>query len=114
MAFFKTAKPRGFSYEPRYYDERKENLQRRTQRIEAEMGVGTLPAGTRIRGAFHEARRAKPTNIFTPTGTLGKIIRLVCIALIVAIFYFVARAVGTMLTDRVLRTPTAPIERFIE
>ena len=37
--FFRTAKPRRFHYTPLYYDEKKEELERRIRQIENEMGV---------------------------------------------------------------------------
>jgi len=37
--FFKTREPKRFNYQPRYYDEQKEDLQQRIRQIEQEMGV---------------------------------------------------------------------------
>ena len=97
--FFKQRKPKGFSYTPRFYDERKEDLEQRVERIKAEMGAREQPAGAQVRGAFQNARRAKPRNIFTPTGSMGRIIRIASILLIAAMFYFIFRGVVLMMYD---------------
>jgi hypothetical protein len=38
ISFFKTAKPKDFSYRPLYYDERKEELEKIKKSVEAESG----------------------------------------------------------------------------
>ena len=39
ISFFKTYKPKQFNYTPRFYNERKEALHERVERIKREMGV---------------------------------------------------------------------------
>ena len=74
--FFKTPKTKQFHYKPRYYDERKEELDKRIAQIKSEMGVtDEQPEGnqywrgdykTRIKGQMHgyfkQARRARRTS----------------------------------------------------
>ncbi len=38
-SFFRIGEPKRFNYQPRYYDEQKEDLQQRIRQIEQEMGV---------------------------------------------------------------------------
>jgi hypothetical protein len=38
-SFFRIREPRRFNYQPRYYDEQKEDLEQRIRQIEQEMGV---------------------------------------------------------------------------
>ena len=109
-SFFKTEKPKGFHFEPRFYDERKDNMEQRVKRIKAELGMSNEPAGAQIRGAFRDARRAKPQNIFTSTGLMGKIIRLASVALIAAMLYLIFQAVGTMIQLKQRQKSLSPIE----
>ncbi len=39
ISFFKSVKPKQFNYLPRYYNEQKEEFDKRQKRIEAEMGM---------------------------------------------------------------------------
>jgi len=52
--FFKLPKNREFNYTPRYYDERKEDLERRVAMKKRELGVDTGETGytSNIRGQF--------------------------------------------------------------
>ncbi|MBQ9471128.1 MAG: hypothetical protein IJU72_09295 [Bacteroidales bacterium] len=57
-SFFTVGKPRGFNYQPRYYDERKEAARNREARIRRELGLSSdqeqyIP---NIRGQFQSAR----------------------------------------------------------
>jgi hypothetical protein len=112
-SFFKTGKPKGFHFEPRFYDERKEDLEQRVERIKAEMGVSSRPAGSQIRGAFRDARRAGPKNIFTSTGLMGKLIRVVSVILIAAMLYLIFQAVGIMTLLKKQQKVITPTE-FVE
>ena len=38
-SFFRTSEPKRFNYSPMYYDERKEDLEQRTQQIKQDMGL---------------------------------------------------------------------------
>ncbi len=44
ISFFKTQRPRGFDFVPRYYDPVKENLERRRRSIRIELGKDVEPA----------------------------------------------------------------------
>jgi len=59
--FFSVPKPRGFHYKPIYYDERKEEMRLREERIRKEMGLTDKdkPFVPTIRGTFQNARRLK-------------------------------------------------------
>ena len=49
ITFFKTGKPKGFNYIPRYYDEQKEEREDRQKRIEQEMGISQTEGAYRSR-----------------------------------------------------------------
>jgi len=64
-SFFKIPQHKTFSYTPRYYDERKENLQERIKKIEQEMGVNKgerykpkISKGS-MRGYIYKNKKAK-------------------------------------------------------
>jgi hypothetical protein len=75
-AFFRLPKTKQFQYKPRYYDERKEELDKRIAQIKSEMGItDDQPEGnkyfrgdykTHIKGQmksyFNKARRQKRTS----------------------------------------------------
>ncbi|MGL5914484.1 MAG: hypothetical protein ACRCZB_09990 [Bacteroidales bacterium] len=115
-SFFKLDKPKGFHYQPRFYDERKEAMEQRIDRIKAEMGMSDTPPGVRIRGSFQAARRrAQPKNIFAGAGVFGKVVRLASIVLIAVIAYFLAQALTAMLQSKITPQPKTPnIERYFE
>lgn len=60
--YFKNHKPRGFHYQPRYYDERKEAAKNREERIKRELGLidKDVPFTTDIKGKFQSARKQGP------------------------------------------------------
>ncbi len=74
--FFRLPKIRQYQYQPRYYDERKEALDKRIAQIKAEMGIDSdQPEGNKyfrgdykshikgqMRGYFKHARREKRTS----------------------------------------------------
>lgn len=49
ITFFKTGRPKNFNYVPRYYDEQKEEFDKRQRRIEQEVGVEQPQEGYRSR-----------------------------------------------------------------
>ncbi len=58
-SLFKTYQHKRFEYEPRYYDEVKEDIEKRTQRIRQELGkdIGTESSRiSQIRGSFQNIR----------------------------------------------------------
>lgn len=58
-SLFKVEKPRGFNYQPRYYDERKEAARNREARIKRELGLddGETPYTPNLRGQFQSVRK---------------------------------------------------------
>ncbi len=75
-SFFKLPKIKKFDFQPRYYDERKEALDKRIAQIKAEMGISDdQPEGNKyfrgdykshikgqMRGYFKQTRRQKRTS----------------------------------------------------
>lgn len=49
ITFFKTGKNKEFNYVPRYYDEQKEEFEKRQRRIEQEVGIEQAPDSYRSR-----------------------------------------------------------------
>lgn len=90
MAFFnfvKSSRIRRFNYEPRYYDERKEALEKRIRQIENEVSdqqEGGYQSELRkgfTKGYFHRDLKRRQRN---------SVIRLIIIlALLLFIFYFI-------------------------
>lgn len=96
-SFFKLPKIKQFHYKPRYYDERKEELDKRIARIKSELGITEdQPGGNKyfkgdyrshikgqMGGYFKQARRQKRASNFRLL-----IILLVLLALAWYIIYF--------------------------
>ncbi|MGL4364055.1 MAG: hypothetical protein ACRCSB_02490 [Bacteroidales bacterium] len=114
-SFFKLAKPKGFQYKPRFYNERKEAMEERIERIKAEIGLSNRAPGERIRGSFQNARHAQPKNIFIGTSMFGRITRLASIILMGVIAYFLAQALTAILQSKQSGQPkTQNIEQYFE
>jgi hypothetical protein len=92
MALFKTDKPRQFSYTPRFYDARKEEMKERIERIEHDMSPsGEVSYESRIRGrmkARHEALHGSP-NKSSSKSLVKRFTTLIYLALIVLILFYV-------------------------
>jgi hypothetical protein len=92
MALFKTDKPRQFSYTPRFYDARKEELKERIDRIEQEMNPsGEVSYESRIRGrmrARHQALYGSP-NKSSSKSLVKRFTTLIYLALIVLIIFYI-------------------------
>lgn len=69
ITFFKTPRPKAFNYIPRYYDERKEEMEERRKRIENELGLnegeGYRPRITRgsMSRKIAERRKSNRTSV---------------------------------------------------
>ncbi|MEO1049078.1 MAG: hypothetical protein AAFX87_00515 [Bacteroidota bacterium] len=81
-SFFRKAKPQRFSFEPRYYDPVKEEIEERTERIKREMQqsndeqeVGDYRS--RISGSFHSRKSSKSVGLQTGLRQMTIIIILV-------------------------------------
>lgn len=83
-SFFTVSKPRGFNYQPRYYDERKEAARNREARIKRELGLADddqqyIP---NIKGQFQSARRHSASGSKRTSGRT-----LIIALLLIAICY---------------------------
>lgn len=92
MAFFKTIKHRVFNYQPLFYDERKEAMQDRYDRLDDERktkeGESTYKPGKLIRTNLRK-------NIYGNKATVGensisRIITIIGIILVLTIFFYFA------------------------
>jgi hypothetical protein len=94
MALFRTEKPKPFTFIPRFYDERKEELENRIGEIKKEMKEN--PASQyvpNIRGRM----RSRHEALYGPSGKSGKslisrrLITIIFIGLILLIGYYILR-----------------------
>lgn len=94
MALFRTEKPKPFTFIPRFYDERKEELQSRIEEIKKEAAEN--PAGQyvpNIRGRM----RSRHDALYGKSGKPGKsliskrFITIIFIGLILLIGYYILR-----------------------
>jgi len=83
-SFFKLNKNKGFSYTPRYYDERKERL----EQLKAENEGKETSAEVRMRGKFKRSRTQKMPGLFSKA-TLRTF--LILGILILVVFYFLKK-----------------------
>lgn len=84
--FFKTAKPKSFSYKPRYYDERKdriEELKQQIRKVNGEEAEGS-PEASRIREGF-EFRRSQRA-VTQPKFSNSRII-IIALAISLLVYY---------------------------
>lgn len=82
ITFFKTGKAKQFNYVPRYYDEQKEEFEKRKKRIEQELGVDEAPEGYRSRlleGAMTDRLLSKRKS------NRGSTLRMIAIVLILGV-----------------------------
>ena len=94
MALFKTEKPKQFTYIPRFYDERKEELENRIGEVRKEMEENpTNQYVPNIRGRI----RSRHDALYGQSGKAGKqliskrILTIVFIGLILLIGYYILR-----------------------
>lgn len=94
MPLFKTDKPKQFSYIPRFYDERKEELKNRVDSIQKEAeNSNSGQYVPNIRGRM----RARHDHLYGPTGkpkkgvTGRRLITLVYVGLVLVIIYYIIR-----------------------
>ena len=85
-SFFKRQKYKSFEYSPRYYDESKERLQERYNRIQSELDGRRNPE---LSGSFREnLRESWERNKKSPSPHAPSMVRMVVIALILALLFF--------------------------
>ena len=94
MALFRTEKPKQFTFIPRFYDEKKEELENRIGQIKKEMEANpTDQYVPNIRGRM----RSRHDALYGKAGTPGKnliskrLITIVFIGLILVIGYYILR-----------------------
>ena len=99
MAFLRTEKPRPFQYIPRYYDEQKENLKERIERVKNDLKTeenGEYKPN--IKGKFkkrHEAFYGMPAK--ASKRSLSRWLMLIIYAaLVIAIIYLVLNALSAL------------------
>lgn len=65
-SLFATSKPRGFNYQPRYYDARKEAMQHREARIKRELGLSApdAPFIPSVKGRIQKSRRLNKKDVW--------------------------------------------------
>lgn len=87
---FKTPKPKQFEYQPRFYNERKEQLKARVEAIKSEMGQSQNPHdGVVLRSRISEAWRS--ASILNQRRSSNKVVLYITIVLVVfAYFMFFA------------------------
>ena len=94
MALFKTEKPKQFTYIPRFYDERKEELEKRVEDIRKEMEEH--PEGRYVPNIKGQMR-SRHDALYGKQGKAGKsliskrIVTIVFIGLILLIGYYILR-----------------------
>lgn len=59
FSFFKSRRPKAYHVEPRYYDERGENLKKRIAQIKAELANDALSEDEKIQRSYKEAWQKK-------------------------------------------------------
>lgn len=91
FGFFKTASHQRFHIEPRYYDPIKEDIENRTSRIKAEMGLTDkdIDAGYRsqISGSFRKNMKHTPDQTGGQAAMLRMIIFIILVLLIGGFVY---------------------------
>lgn len=89
ISFFKTQKPRGFEFQPRYYDPQKEEREQRIARIKAELNIEEdgqkLDPKVRIRLAMEERRNR--TSYTQESSSQNKRIIMIVLALCLILYY---------------------------
>jgi len=84
LNIFKTRKNKQFTYSPRFYDQRKEELEQRIKAVEREMqgNTGEIYSNRLTRGAFRQRRERLQKQ------TRNSYIRLVVILLVLALVIY--------------------------
>ncbi|WP_320054202.1 hypothetical protein [uncultured Acetobacteroides sp.] len=92
LRFFKLPKYRTFSYKPRYYDPIKDEVQERKRLIEHEANAdrASYIPGSSIRGNIKRQLRSSRKDV-KRSRTQTLLIRLILVAIIFLILYFIQR-----------------------
>jgi len=87
ISFFKTGKPREFSYKPLFYDERKEELENIRKSVQEESSGNTSErVRVQIERSWRDRRNRQRRK--TPVSSLRLLIYLAVIALVIYFLYF--------------------------
>lgn len=87
ISFFRTGKPKDFSYSPLYYNERKEELKKIRKSVEAESGENTAERlRVRLERSWRERQERKRSK--TSTSNLRLLIYLAVLALLIYFMFF--------------------------
>lgn len=99
MAFFKLDKPKQFTFIPRFYDQRKEELNERIEAIKQEMEPGEdQPYTVNIKGrmkARHEHLYGKAGQSKT-NPLLRRLMAIVYVGLVLTILYLVLKYLASL------------------
>lgn len=89
--FFKVRRPRGFNYQPIYYDERKEALHNRVERAKQELGQADSASTYRpdLKGIFTGRFRKQKATSRTKRPTLVK--TLIALVVLLGVLYLLYR-----------------------
>ncbi|MDI3526812.1 MAG: hypothetical protein PWR03_995 [Tenuifilum sp.] len=86
--FFHIPKPKGFNYKPMYYDESKEAMREREERIRKELGLNSkdTPFVPTIKGQFHKARK-RPSGSSRQSNIRVLIILFILLLIVYFLFF---------------------------
>lgn len=87
ISFFKTGKPKGFSYRPMFYNERKEELEKIRRSVEAESGADTSERmRVKLERSWRERQDRKRRK--TSTSNIRLLIYLAALAMLIYFMFF--------------------------
>lgn len=97
LIFFKAPKHREFNYQPLYYDERKEELEKKIEKARRK-DRGEYVPGDSIRGAFGRTGRGRyDSRRSENSDRVRRMITLVTAALLMIAVVYVAKYLGLMI-----------------
>lgn len=98
--FFKLPENKEFSYSPRYYDERKDDLQRRVERKKRELGIDTGNTGYTpdFKGQFR-FRAMRDRKARNKMLMIRRIIIIATVILLVIVFYLIVNLTSIIVTN---------------
>jgi hypothetical protein len=95
ITFFKTPKPKGFNYIPRYYNEQKEEFNERQKRIEAEMGINQ-PTDVGYRSRLKQGAMSEKLMSRRKTNRASTLRLLIIIAILTILALYLLRDFGSL------------------
>jgi cytochrome c-type biogenesis protein CcmH/NrfG len=85
MGFFKTAKPKQFEYRPRYYDQKKEELENRRKELD-KTGEGATAS---FRSEIKRRWRFKDRKVNQRSKQMNTLVYLIILAILIYLIFFV-------------------------